>query len=78
MQNETHAFVKLRLKQARRREIPYTAFKWILAIIAILFIASLLQNCGAPPEKPTTEVQKKQNVDALWAGDAQAHKKRMP
>lgn len=74
----TDDFVRLRLKQARRREIPYTFFKVVLAVLAILFLMSLLQNCGTPPEKPITEEQKKQNVEALWADDSQAHKARLP
>lgn len=75
----TDDFVRLRLKQARRREIPYNLFKLVLAVLALLFLLSLLQNCGTPaPEKPLTNDQKKQNTAALWADDSKAHKARLP
>lgn len=72
-------FVRLSLKQARRREIPYNLFKLLLATLAILFLLSAVQNCGTPPpEKPLTNEQKKQNTAALWADESKAHKTRLP
>lgn len=70
---------RLKLRQARRAERPYTAVK-LFAGVMLLFIAlGFLQNCGRQvPEKPITKAEKKKYVDSLWAGTADNSKYRLP
>lgn len=66
----------LRLRQARRRERPYTIAKvWFVFCFVIVGLAFAQGCCSGTVERQTTE-QKKHVTDSIWDGDANAHKRR--
>lgn len=68
----------LKLKQARRTERPHNLHKFVFIVCLLFTLCGLLGNCTADGARSQTPAEKKANTDAIWAGDADAHKRRMP
>lgn len=68
----------LKLKQARRAERPHNLHKFVFIVCLLLTLCGLLGNCNAEGERRQTPAEKKATADAVWGGDADAHKRRMP
>jgi hypothetical protein len=76
MRTEKEELTHLALRQARRREIPLNILKGIVVWAFFMTFLGLLQNCNCSPDtsRPNKEQVQKQS-DALWDGDAKAHRK---
>jgi hypothetical protein len=70
--------LKLQLRQARRREIPHMIVKWAFGSILLIFLLGLLGTMHSCGDRRQTKQETKKTIDAIWAGDAEAHKQRIP
>ncbi len=79
MKTEQERLVHLRLRQAQRREIPWSLLKIIFVVSVVFFLTVLAASCSVPPlEKPLSREQKQENREQLYGKQKEAHKARLP
>jgi hypothetical protein len=79
MRTEQEQLTTLRLRQARRKELPWYFLKAIVLFAGMVFASGMATNCGAShPEKPLTPEQKAENKQQLWGNHKKAHSARLP
>jgi len=79
MKTEHERLTHLKLRQAQRKEIPWTLLKVIIVIAILVFAVSLAGNCGTPrPDKPLTKAQKDENKRQVYGNQKKARDARLP
>ena len=76
---EEEELFRWNMRQAGNRNASFANTRAHVVVFLLILACVLMQNCcsGIGIDKTTAEQQKKTN-EAIWGGDAEAHKKRIP